>query len=211
MITDNRLNRFKQVIAQRTKYITVVLEDLFQSHNASAVVRTCECLGIQDVHVIENEFKFAPNHDVALGSSKWINIYRYNNQANNTLQAIETLKNNNYRIIATSPHGEDNLLENINIDNGKIALLFGAELTGLSDIAINAADEFVKIPIHGFTESYNISVSAAICLYDLVTKLKKTDINWNLTIEEQEIILLEWLKKSVKESDRIINKIDKNI
>ncbi len=210
-ITEERFDRFLNTIKNRTRYITVVLEDIYQSHNASAVLRTCDCFGIQDVYVIENKNKYTINPDVTLGSSKWLNIIKYNKKENNTENVINILKENNYRIIATTPHSNSVLLENFNIDKGKIALFFGTELKGLSHIALNNADEYLKIPIYGFTESFNISVSAAIILYDLILRLKKSSINWKLNTDEKNEIILKWLRKSIRNSRKIIKEFNNNI
>ncbi len=205
-ITEERFTLFNKIIKDRTKYMTVVLEDIYQPHNASAVLRSCDCFGVQDVHIIENENEYSVNPDVALGSSKWLNLYKYNESENNTLSTIHTLKEKGYRIIATTPHTDDVNLENFDISKGKFALMFGSERPGLSDIAMNNADEFLKIPMYGFTESFNISVSAAIILHHLSLKLRHSDLNFRLTENEQNIIISEWLKRSIKDSENIIKK-----
>lgn len=202
-VSPSRLETFKNVLAQRTRYLTVCLEDIYQSQNASAVLRTCDCLGIQDVHVIENKNKFDLNPEVVLGSSKWLDLQRYNEEGNNTVTALKKLKSDGYRIVATTPHKNDQNLDDIDLEKGKMALVFGTELTGLTDEALDLADEFLKIPIVGFTESFNISVSAAIIMYQLSQKLRKLDINWELSSEEYDELLLQWLRKSIKKSELI--------
>lgn len=205
--SEERLNNFIKVLNNRTRYITVVLEDIFQSHNASAVIRSCDCSGIQDIHMIENTNRFAENHEVALGSSQWVSKLKYNKTNNNTLSAINQLKEKGYRIVATTPHTNNTMLHDLDFKRGKIAILFGSEKPGLSKIAMENADEFVKIPMYGFTESYNISVSVAICLYDLVNKLRHSNVDWQLKPEEKETILAQWLKTSVKDSGNILKLI----
>jgi len=207
-ISDNKRNKFDEFIHNRTRYLTVVLENIYQSQNASAVLRTCDCFGIQDVHIIENEHKYEINPDVELGSAKWLNLNYYNHKEHNTLDAINALRDNGYRIIATTPHKNDLLLEDLPIDN-KIALLFGTEKDGLSDIAIQNADAYVKIPMYGFTESFNISVSAAICMHDLTYRLRNSEVDWKLNQEEKEEILAKWLKSSVKRSDIVLKELEK--
>jgi tRNA (guanosine-2'-O-)-methyltransferase len=201
-VTDNKIKLFEKVIQYRTRYLTVVLEDIYQSHNASAVLRTCDCFGIQDIHIIENKNKFDLNPDVALGSAKWLTLHKYKNPEYSTLEVYRNLKELGYRIIATTPHQNDCKLDNLKMDS-KIALVFGTELNGLSEEAINHADEFVKIPMVGFTESFNLSVSAAIILHHLSEKLRSSEHHWQL--EEQEVIdiKLSWLKNVVKSSDKI--------
>ncbi len=205
-ITEERYSLFNKIIKDRTRYMTVVLEDIFQPHNASAVLRSCDCFGVQDVHIIENENEYTVNPDVALGSSKWLNLYKYTEKENNTLDTINKLKEKGYRIIATTPHTDDVNLEDFDISKGKFALMFGSEQPGLSKIAMENADEFLKIPMYGFTESFNISVSAAIVLHHLSLKLRQSDIDFKLTNTEQQEITLEWLKRSIKDSEKIIKK-----
>ncbi len=203
-VTEKRLAQFKKVLSQRTRYITVALEDIYQSQNASAVLRTMDCFGIQDVHVIENMNEYKLNPDVTLGSSKWLSINRYNKQKNNTEIAINSLKEKNYRIVATTPHTNEVELKDFDIHKGKVALFFGAEKRGISDTVMDNADEYLKIPMYGFTESYNISVSAAISLYHISSLLRNTEIPWQLNENEKDELLLEWLKKSIKKSELIV-------
>lgn len=208
-ISENKKSKFDEIIKYRTKYLTVVLEDIYQSQNASAVLRSCDCFGIQDVHIIENRNKYNVNPEVALGSSKWLNLKKHNSEKNNTLSCIKSLKKQGYKIVATTPHKNDCKLENLKIDN-KIAIFFGTELKGLSDIAINNADEFVKIPMYGFTESFNISVSAALAIFYLSEKIKKSDLNWELNEMETIDTKLSWVKSVIKCSDLIEKNFLKN-
>lgn len=201
-VTPERLNLFEKILEYRTSYFTIVLEDIYQSQNASAVLRSCDCFGIQHVNVIENRNTFNVNKEVALGSSKWLSIRKFSEKQNNSLEAIKTLKKHGFRIVATSPHTNDTLLDNFNIEKGKAAFVFGSELPGISETIMNEADEFVKIPMYGFTESFNISVSAAILLHHLTEKLRKSSsVSWKLSNEEKKAIKLQWLRNTVKRSD----------
>lgn len=201
-ISKRRYNRFQEVLQYRTRYLTVLLEDIYQSHNASAVLRSCDCLGIQDVHIVENRNTFTLSPDVALGSSKWVTLFHYNKaEANNTEEAFRYLKSKGYRIIATSPHRKSVSLGEFDLAKGKSALLFGTELTGLSDYALENADEYLYIPMFGFTESFNISVTVAIVLYDLVTRLHTSDLSWKLCPEEMNELALNWTRNSLKRPD----------
>ncbi|TLX72432.1 RNA methyltransferase [Labilibacter sediminis] len=202
-ITENRNALFDKVIEDRTKYITVVLEDIYQSHNASAVLRSCDCFGIQDVHIIENRNKYNIDKDVALGSSKWLQLNKYNEKENNTLNAINHLKSQGYRIVATTPHTNDVELYDFDVSKGKAAIVFGTELTGISDIVRENADEFLRIPMYGFTESFNISVSAALVLQHLAHEIRRAGVNWGLTHEEKADIKLDWLRATIKSSELI--------
>jgi tRNA (guanosine-2'-O-)-methyltransferase len=202
LVTDNKKELFDKVIAERTKHVTVVLENIFQPQNASAVMRSCDVFGIQDLHVIENNNSYNINPKVVMGASKWVNLYKYNKKENNTLDCINHLKSKGYKIYATTPHTNDCLIEDIDLTD-KCALMFGTELEGLSQVAMENADGFVKIPMYGFTESLNISVCAAISLYEISRKLKSSDIDWHLSEEDKIEQLLIWTKKVIKRSDII--------
>jgi len=204
-LTTHRKNLFRKVLQNRTRYITVVLEDLYQSHNASAVLRTCECFGVQDIHIIENKNEYTINPDVTLGASKWLNLIKYNTKDKNTREALIHLHTQGYRIISAVPGNNATSLYKFDLDKGKAALLFGTELTGLSDEALSLADEQLTIPMYGFTESFNISVAAGIILGHLIPLLHRKNY-WKLSMKEQEIIYFDWLKKSIKTSDQIIRK-----
>jgi tRNA (guanosine-2'-O-)-methyltransferase len=199
-VTEARLNKFNTVIKNRTRHITVALENIFQPHNASAVLRTCDCFGIQDVHIIEKDFKYEVNDEIALGSSKWLTLIHHNNDENSAIACINKLRSEGYRIIATTPHEHDCSIDALPVDS-KLALFFGTELNGISQDIIANADEFVKIPMYGFTESFNISVSAALSLYNLSERLRRSEADWKLTDEEATEIKLQWLKNSIKDSE----------
>ena len=212
LITEERWQLMNKIITDRTKYLTVVLEDIYQPHNASAVLRTCDCFGVHDVHIIENKNKYTVNPDVALGASKWLNLQKYNQEnKDNTISCIKQLKSKGYRIVATTPHSNDVNLEDFDLTKGKIALMFGSEQPGLTKIAMEHADEFLKIPMFGFTESFNISVSASIILHHLRLRLNQSNIKWQLSHEEKQNILLNWLRQSVKRSDVIERDLIKRI
>jgi len=198
-LTEERKALFNKVLQYRTHHFTVVLENIYQPHNASAVMRSCDLTGVQDVNIIEKNNKYVENPQVAMGSTKWLNIIKHNN----TLTAIQTLKNQGYKIIATTPHKHSFSPFNLPLES-KTALLFGTELTGLSEDAINAADDYLRIPQYGFTESYNISVSVALILFTLTERLHSSIINWQLSSDEILDIKLEWAKRTIKRSDLIV-------
>ncbi|CAN5625643.1 RNA methyltransferase [soil metagenome] len=200
-ITAHKLEKMEEVLSWRTRHITVAIEDVFKSHNASAVIRNCDAAGIQDLHIIENHQKYKVNPYVTRGSSQWITLIRYNlPEVDNTQRCYEALRAQGYLIGATAPGNEGKALEEIEL-NQKVALIFGNEFTGLSSWAIKNADFKLSLPMFGFTDSYNISVSAALCLHHLVQKLHQADINWGLSEEEKKKIRLSWYKKAVKRSD----------
>jgi tRNA (guanosine-2'-O-)-methyltransferase len=199
MITEQRKEKFGEVLRNRTRFITIVLEDIFQPHNASAVLRTCDCFGIQDVHIIENRNRYEVNPDVALGSSKWLTLHKYNKAENNTAECLSRLKEEGYRIIATTPHKDDFTPQTLPIGS-KFALVFGTELEGLTETAISMADGFVRIPMFGFTESLNISVSAAILLYALTGRVREQVTGWQMAGGETLDVRLAWALNSIRRS-----------
>lgn len=201
--TEERWQKLVEVAELRTRHVTVVVEDIYQSHNASAVLRSCDGFGIQDVYIIENKNDFDASSQVTIGADQWLTLHRYKNPgADNTEACFNTLKAKGYKIIATSPHEKDANLNDLSISD-KTALVFGSEIDGISDRAKELADGFLKIPMTGFSESFNISVSAAICLYNITRRLRDSDITWKLTEEEQEELKLEWLKRSIKAGDQL--------
>jgi tRNA (guanosine-2'-O-)-methyltransferase len=194
MLTENRKERFLQVLQNRTNHFTVATEDVFQLHNTSAVMRSCEVFGIQELHVVEEKFGKRIDAEIAMGAQKWVDVNRYDTIDD----CIDNLKNNGYQIIATTPHEDDCLLEDFDITK-KSALFFGTEKEGLSPAVLKRADGFLKIPMVGFTESLNISVSAAIILQNISTRLRKSTINWQLSDEEILAKRLSWARNSIKD------------
>lgn len=204
--TEERVERINEVLENRTRHITVILEDIYQPHNASAVLRSCDCFGIQDVHIIENMNRFDPSAGVALGADQWLTLHHYRDEGgNNTERCFERLQAAGYSIVAMSPHRDDALIKELPAER-QTALLFGTELEGLSDYAMKNADGFAKIPMYGFSESYNISVSAALALYDLVSRLRKSGAGWRLSEEEKTDLRLEWLKHSIRAGEELVQK-----
>ncbi len=202
-ISDNRVVRFDEVINNRTNYLQLVLENLYQEHNASAVLRSAESFGLQTVHFIENLNSMRISVDVAMGSSNWLTINRYRNEKANTKNVLLNLKAQGYKIVATTPHTNSFTIDTLPVDT-KMALVFGTEIDGISKDVYDVADAFVKIPMYGFTESFNISVCAALCMYELTTRIRKEVPNYLLTDEERTDVYLQWLKTSIKNSDKLL-------
>ncbi len=204
-ITPRRKELIEKVLAERTRYLTIVLEDVCHSPNASAAIRSCECFGLQDMYVIENNARFKANTKVVQGSAKWINLNRFNQEKkNNTESCFNHLRQNGYAIAATTLRKEKYTpLNEIPLDK-KLAVCFGCEETGLSDFAHEQADYFIQLPMYGFTESFNISVSAALVLQILCRRLRQSDISINLTEEEKAELQIKWVQNSIKNSSLLI-------
>jgi tRNA (guanosine-2'-O-)-methyltransferase len=204
-VLDERLKLFEAKIQERTQHLTIVLENIFQGRNISASIRSADCFGIQDVHIIENDNLFNDDSEVSMGAEKWITTKRYNQNKHNSIEAIENLKSNGYQIIATTPHNADCDLYDLDITK-KTALFFGAEVKGCSKETLTLADKRMKIPIYGFTESYNISVSVSLCLQHLTYKMRQSNMDWKLSLDQQEKVMLQWLRNSIKSAAEIEEK-----
>ena len=197
-VNENRLKLIDQKLQHRTRHISVVLENLNHPHNASAIIRTCECMGIQDVHIIENFNKFQANDEIALGSCQWLTLHNYNTQNNNTTGAIQQLKKQGYTIAATSLHNQSIPIDEYPIEDKPTAFVFGTEVTGISEDIEKMADCFVSIPMVGFTESLNVSVAVGIVINQMLSRLKKRSSDWKLSPDELEELELQWLRNSIK-------------
>jgi len=200
-LTERRVGLFDKVLKERTRHFKVAVEDVYQLHNTSAVIRSCESFGIQELHVIEEINLKRIDREIAMGAQKWVDVERHQSAAD----CIQKLKNDGYRIVATSPHKDAHRLEDFDVTQ-KSAIFFGRETEGLSDFVLEAADDFIYIPTVGFTESLNISVSAAITLQHITSKLKASGIAWQLSEEELFEKKLDWTKKMIKDIDGVMER-----
>ncbi len=200
-LTENRKLRFDHVLSQRTKHFTVATEDVYQLHNTSAVMRSCDVFGIQELHVIEEQNVKRIDREIAMGAQKWVDLKRYNSASD----CLKSLKEGGYQIVATTPHEEDRVLADFDVTK-KSCFFFGRETEGLSNAVMEQADSFLKIPMVGFTESLNISVSAAIILQHVTTKLKASTIPWQLSEAELLEKRFDWCKKTIKSYDQILER-----
>lgn len=202
-MTEERKERFDVVLASRTRHFTVAVEDVYQMHNTSAVVRSCEVFGIQDVHLIERRFGKRLDTKIAMGAQKWVNAYRYEQ----TQSCMEALRSQGYRIVATTPHHDAVNLSDFDI-SAKSAFFFGTEKEGLSREVLDQADTFLTIPMVGFTESLNISVSVAIILQQLTQRLRTSSVRWQLSEEEKLQIRTDWALKSIRSPHDIVRRYE---
>ena len=202
-VTAQRRARIDQVLQHRTRHLTIVLEDIYQPHNASAVLRSCDCFGLQDVHIIETRNTYRVNPEVDMGASKWLTLHRYSQaDTDNTESCVAALRARGYRLLAASPHTEAADIADADLA-GKTAVLFGTEEIGLTPTATGAADGSVRVPMFGFTESFNVSVCAALILSRLTQQLRATGVEWQLSAEEKQELRLTWLKQSIRHADEL--------
>jgi tRNA (guanosine-2'-O-)-methyltransferase len=210
IITPNKVEMFDRIAADRTKHLTVVLENVFQEHNASAVLRSCDCFGIQELHVIEKDNQYKVQRDIALGAGRWVDLYNYDQGSQPSVDCIQKMKAKGYKIVATTPHTNDVTINELKLDQ-PIALVFGTERRGISPEIMEMADEFVKIPMFGFTESFNISVSVAITLNVLRQRLENSSIHWKLSEEEQTLLKLKWCRKILRGGQELEDEIRRRL
>ena len=200
-LTENRKEGFLRVLQNRTKHFTIAMEDVYQLHNTSAVMRSCEVFGIQELNVIEQKFGKRIDSEIAMGAQKWVDVFRFNS----VQSCLDSMREKGYQIIATSPHNDSCLLHEFDITK-PAALFFGTESEGLSEEVLQQADGFLKIPMVGYTESLNISVSAAIIIQDITNRLRQSNLDWELSEDEMLEKRLDWARKSIKDIEYIERK-----
>jgi tRNA (guanosine-2'-O-)-methyltransferase len=205
IITPNKVNMFERIAPQRSRHLVVGLENIQQDHNASAIMRSMDCLGFQELHLIEKNNSYQFQRDIALGSARWLDVNQYQEGPEPVLEAIAKLRKQGYRIIATSPHHKAVTPQTVNLQQ-PIALFFGAEKHGISPELMENADELLHIPMHGFTESLNLSVSAALLLNALRTRLESTQYPWLLSEQEQIKLKIEWCKRILNGGPQLAEK-----
>ena len=201
-ITEERDEVLARTLDSRTRYMTICMENTYHAQNASALVRHCEAFGVQDIHTIEDRCKFNPNLNIVRGTDKWIDLHRHHS----TSEAIEALRADGYRIVATTPHRGDSSPETFDVTKGKFALVFGTEDAGISDEVIAAADEFVRIPMCGMVDSLNVSASAAILIYMLSQRMRLECDDWHLSDEKRTRTLYDWYRYAVRDSEALLER-----
>ena len=200
-----RQERMAKVVRKRTRYITVVLENIHHPHNASAVLRTCDSFGIQDLHIVEIDNEFVPVGGIARGAAKWLTLHHYGaaTEKSATGDCFRQLRDRGYTIAVAVPEAEGVPVARLPLDQ-KIALCFGSEKRGLSAEAYAGADMRVHVPMVGFTESLNLSVAVAVALYELTNRLRSSELPWQLTAAERRDLTLDWLLKQGREAERLL-------
>lgn len=202
-LTEERREVLRRTLASRTRYMTILTENTFHPQNASALVRHCEAFGLQDLHTVETRCKFNPNVNIVRGTDKWVDLTRHDS----TEQAIATLKGAGYRLVATTPHRESCTPETFDVERGPFCLVFGTEHAGVSDEIIEAADEYLRIPMCGMVESLNVSASAAILIYMLSQRMRLSpSINWRLGEDDAREMMFRWVMSSVRDAERILER-----
>lgn len=201
-MTPERFEVLTHTLSQRTRYMTILAENTYHGQNAAALIRHCEAFGLQDMHTVESFCAFQPNSDIVRGTDQWVDLRRHRS----TEDALAALRAGGYRIVATTPHREDTVPETFDVTRGRFALVFGTEHAGISDEVIASADEFLRIPMCGMVESLNVSASAAILIYMLSERVRLSVGGWQMSSDEQTEVLYRWMRSSVKDARRILNR-----
>lgn len=202
-LTDERREVLRRTLSSRTRYMTILTENTFHPQNASALVRHCEAFGVQELHTVETRCKFNPNVNIVRGTDKWVDIIRHDS----TADAIAALKGAGYRLVATTPHRESCTPETFDVERGPFCLVFGTEHAGVTDEIIEAADEYLRIPMCGMVESLNVSASAAILIYMLSQRMRLSpSIDWHLKEADEREMLFRWVMSSVRDAERILER-----
>lgn len=206
-LTRNRAHRIDSVLKQRTRWVRVVMENVYIDRNEGAIMRSCDAFGIQDVHLINHQPAAKLTRNMARGAEKWLTKHAHSGEdATGTLDCIEYLRNKGVRVIATAPEASKTL-HDLSLEQ-PIALAFGTEKEGITSTMKKHADELIRIPMLGFTESLNVSVAAALLLQNCASRLREEHRPWQLSSAEQEQLRLEWTIKSIKNAPSLLKRFE---
>lgn len=200
-VTPERQKRIDEVLSTKTRDVVLVLEDIYDEHNASAVLRTAESFGVLEVHSVERTCGFKVDAQTSMGAHKWIELIKHKS----TDMPYRVLSERGYAIYASSIRGDALDLEDVPIDR-PIALVFGNEHEGLSPEAQEAANGRFRVPMHGFVESLNVSVATAISMYDVLARKRKSGRPMALEPLDRLRLKAAWFARSVRASKLILER-----
>ena len=202
LLGQERLARLEEVLAQRTRHLAVVLENLYDAHNLSAVLRTADAFGVQEVHVVDAEGDFAISRKISLGAHKWLDIVVHSGETASE-DCVTALRDRGFRMMAATLAPGAVALGDLDL-SGRVAFVFGNEHEGLTEAMARACDSAYVIPMRGFVQSFNVSVSAAITLQHA-----RSARAWpGLEEADAASVLEDWMGKSIKQSARILGALD---
>ena len=200
-LTDERLSKIEFYAQESSDFVLPVMEDIFQFRNAAAIVRSVEACGFHKIVAMESENEFNPNLRVTKGAETWVEVEKMPHQ----LESLKKIIEKGYKILAVSPEKNAIMLPDYDLKE-PVALVFGTEKEGVTEEILDFADETLAIPMYGFTKSFNVSVAAAICFYDLKQKLVKSDFDYKLSDEKLWELKVRWAKNSIKSGEEILQK-----
>lgn len=213
-VLPERYESLNRRLDLRTRYMVMCLEDIYYPHNASAVIRSSEAFGLQEMHAVEHTVRFAPNKHIVRGTDQWLDIRKWSD----TDSLVAHLRERGYRIVVTAPPRVEAPASGVRSVNftpsdfdvaaGPFALFMGTEKSGISPELMETADAVISIPMAGFAESLNISVSAAIVAQRLTERIREPEsgIDWQLEPDDRDRLLLRWLCNSVRDCRGILRR-----
>ena len=200
-LTEERLQKINFFAPESSDYLLPVMEDIFQFRNAAAIVRSVEACGFHKIVAMESENVFNPNLRVTKCAETWVEVEKLPH----SLDSIKKIKNRGYKIVAVSPEKNATLLPDFSISE-PVALVFGTEKEGVTEEILDFADETLAIPMYGFTRTFNVSVAASICMYELKQKLLKSGIDYKLSEEKMWQMKVRWAVNSLASGEQILTK-----
>ena len=198
-LTDERLEKINHFAPESSDFVLPVIEDVFQFRNAAAIVRSVEACGFHKIIAMESEHEFNPNLRVTKGAETWVEVEKLPHN----LDSLREIKNRGYKILAVSPENNATMLSDYDLKE-PVALVFGTEAAGVSEEILDFADETLAIPMYGFTQSFNVSVAAAICVYELKQKLLRSNLDYKLSEEKLWEMKVRWAMNSIKSGEQIL-------
>lgn len=200
-LTEERLRKIEHFAPESSDFVLPVLEDVYQFRNAAAIVRSVEACGFHKVVALQEENNFEPNLKVTKGADTWVEVEKLPRN----MESFQKIKDKGYKIVAVSLENNAKMLPDYEITE-PIALVFGTEMEGVSQEILDFADETLAIPMYGFTRSFNVSVAASICMYELKQKLMKSDIDYKLNEEKLLRKKILWTVNSIRSGQQIFEK-----
>jgi tRNA (guanosine-2'-O-)-methyltransferase len=188
-LLPRRIARMREVAGRRLNSLALVLDNLHDPHNISACMRSCDIFGVQKIHIVHPEGHIKLHRGVTRGCQRWLNIIQHSD----ILTCLEQVKNEGYTLLAADPNPDSRNLEEIEF-NGPTALILGAEHFGLSPETIEMADQCFHLQMHGFSQSFNVSVAAAISLHiSSSSRRRYIDQPGDLSEKEQAQLVQSWI------------------
>lgn len=210
-LTEARQEKCRAILDERMSYMSIVLEDIYNPQNSNAVLRTADCFGVQNVHIVETMNVHEERNLVSKGSEKWLSLHRYNTpDIDNSLVCIKRLKEQGIRIVSAMPHKEGVDIRDFDVKKGPFAIVLGNELYGVSMEMEEFSDEYINIPMYGFTESLNLSVAGALCMHELRNKICREVPDWPLTEDERKNVHLEWIVNSLPSGKAMLKRMEQD-
>ncbi|MEG2078370.1 RNA methyltransferase [Chryseobacterium sp.] len=200
-LTEERLRKIEHFAPESSDFVLPVLEDVYQFRNAAAIVRSVEACGFHKVVALQEENNFEPNLKVTKGADTWVEVEKLPRN----MESFQKIKDKGYKIVVVSLENNAKMLPEYEITE-PIALVFGTEMEGVSQEILDFADETLAIPMYGFTRSFNVSVAASICMYELKQKLMKSTIDYKLNEEKLLKMKIRWAVNSIKSGKQILAK-----